>query len=257
MGATGPVGAELLCSNISIECLNQPELINVGKDPSVMLQGLWNYKAYKETLEVLQDLDPQTTIIHLHGYTKSLSTSPVAAAKKKGFKVVCTLHDFFAACPNGAQFDYVLNAPYTRQCLSVSCITRNCDKRAYIHKLYRVVRSFVQKTLGAFPRSVKHYIQLSKTSVSILKPYLPKDATFYPLENLIEVEKGEAVNIADNNHLVYVGRLDKEKGIEDMLQAVKRTGVSLTIVGDGPLRELAENTPNVSVTGWVEPSRVQ
>lgn len=257
IGATGPVGEELLNSNVSVECLGQPELISVGKNPSVMLQGLWNYKAYKETLEVLNALDPASTVIHLHGYTKSLSTSPITAANKKGFTAICTLHDFFAACPNGAQFDYVVNAPCPRKCLSMSCVTANCDKRGYHHKLYRVARSFAQKILGAFPRSVKCYIQLSNTSANILKNYLPKNAKFFPLENLIEVNKSAAVDVTANDHLVYVGRLDREKGIEHMLEAISAANIPLTIVGDGPLRELAEKSPHVTVTGWVTPARVQ
>ena len=46
------------------------------------------------------------TIVHLHGYTKALSTAPALAARRAGFATICTLHDFFAACPNGAFFDY-------------------------------------------------------------------------------------------------------------------------------------------------------
>lgn len=106
LGAVGPVCTELAQAPLRVVCLNQPELLNVGKNPGVMLQGLWNLAAGKQMRELLQPLNPATTIVHLHGYTKALTTSPVRAATTLGFKTVCTLHDFYTACPNGAFFDF-------------------------------------------------------------------------------------------------------------------------------------------------------
>ena len=107
IGACGPVCPELTRADIAVINLGQVELINAGKNPLIMLQGLWNFKAAKIMGNVLRELDPKNTIVHLHGYTKALTTSPIKVSKNKGFKVVCTLHDFFTVCPNGALFNYV------------------------------------------------------------------------------------------------------------------------------------------------------
>ena len=164
LGASGPIGKELQNSKAEILCLDQPELITASKNPGVLFQGLWNMAAHAKMGALLATLDTYSTIIHLHGYTKALTASPIRAAVERGFKVVCTLHDFFAACPNGAFFDYTKNQICPRRGLSVDCITTNCDKRHYHHKLYRVARSTVQKTLGRLPDGVKEYITLSQRS---------------------------------------------------------------------------------------------
>ncbi len=64
--------------------------------------------------------------------------------------------------------------------------------------------------------------------------------------------------------LLYVGRLDREKGIDLLLRAMERlNGVRLRIVGEGPLRPRLEHLAKslgigdrVSFIGWLEPSAI-
>lgn len=256
IGACGPVCPELKNANLEVICLGQAELINAGKNPLIMLQGLWNFKATKVMGKLLKELDKSSTIIHLHGYTKALTTSPVRVSNRLGFKVICTLHDFFPACPNGAFFDYIKCEPCPKRAMSWDCITTQCDKRHYLHKLFRVVRTFIQQKIGGLPNKVKDYITLSKQSANLLKSYLPKDARYYSLENPIEIPHLPQVNVRENKLVVAVGRIDPEKGIETLLQAAEKAGVSLTLVGDGSLRNLAESYPFCRVTGWLSPAQV-
>ncbi len=256
VGACAPICPELKNAPMEVICLGQTELINAGKNPLVMLQGLWNFKAAKVMRELLKKMDKANTIIHLHGYTKALTTSPVRVVNRLGFKIVCTLHDFFPACPNGAFFDYVKCKPCPKRAMSFDCIKTQCDKRHYVHKLYRVVRTFIQQKFGGLPSEIKDYITLSKQSAELLSSYLPKDARYHPLENPIDVPRLPLVNVGANKSVVAVGRIDAEKGIEILLEAAKIAGVSLTLVGDGSLRKLAESYSFCRVTGWLSSAQV-
>jgi glycosyltransferase involved in cell wall biosynthesis len=51
--------------------------------------------------------------------------------------------------------------------------------------------------------------------------------------------------------MVAIGRLDLEKGIEILLKAAQQSGMPLTLVGDGPLRQRAEASGVCRVTGWI------
>lgn len=254
--ACAPICDELINAKIEVICLEQKELINAGKNPLALLQGIWNFKAARELKNLLKTLDAGNTIIHLHGYTKALSASVVRVAISQKFKIICTLHDFFTACPNGAFFDYVSVTPCHKRALSASCVARNCDKRAYHHKLFRVARGLVQKHYGGLPSGVKNYITLSQQSANLLRPYLPKDAKFYALENPIAAEKLPPINVSKNQEIIFVGRLDAEKGIEILLEAAEKTASKLTLVGDGALRGLAQARGNCRVTGWISPAQV-
>jgi peptidoglycan/LPS O-acetylase OafA/YrhL/glycosyltransferase involved in cell wall biosynthesis len=257
VGAVGPICEQLSQAPLRVECLNQGQLLDAGKRPGVVLQGLWNTKASGRVRQILAGLSPNRTVVHLHGYTKALTTSPVRAAQSLGFKVVCTLHDFFAACPNGAFFDYGRAVPCPRRALSMGCVAARCDKRHYAHKLFRVARGYLQRVLGHFPAAVDHYISLSEKSAAILAPYLPKRAHMYKLANVIGVLESPPVAVEKNDRILYVGRLDEEKGVRLLARAAAALGLPVTFVGDGPLRAEIEAMPGITVTGWLAPEQVQ
>lgn len=256
IGAVGPVCDELRDAGVRTVCLNQPELAEASSRPAVLAQTLWNQAAYRAARGAMKTLAPQRTVVHLHGYTKALTTAPALAARRAGFPTVCTLHDFFAACPNGAFYDYRKQQPCRLQAMSLSCAATACDKRHALHKVYRVARGLAQRHVARFPASVRDYIALSQRSAGILRSYLPADARLYPLANIIDVPRGPPIDVAANESLLVVGRLDAEKGVELAAEAAQRAGLPIVFVGDGPCRSAVE-ARGARVTGWLTAAEVQ
>src|SRR5574344_1302345 len=58
------------------------------------ISNLYNFKVKKEFSHLLKNLDKESTIIHVHGWTKALSSSVFNDSFKMGFKTVLTFHDF-------------------------------------------------------------------------------------------------------------------------------------------------------------------
>jgi glycosyltransferase involved in cell wall biosynthesis len=255
LGAVGPVCPELLDSGVRVICLDQPALADAKTNPRAAFTAMWNVAAYRTLHRILAALDPRHSIVHLHGYTKALSTAPALAARRAGFASICTLHDFFAACPNGAFFDYRRQAPCTLRALSPACLATACDKRHAMHKAYRVVRGAVQRHLARFPGSVGHYISLSDRSAALLRPYLPANAQLYPLTNIIDVPREAPVDPGGNRNLMVVGRLDEEKGVLLAMRAAQIAGLPIVFVGDGPYRSQLE-AAGARVTGWLSAAEV-
>ena len=252
LGAVGPVCQELLDSGVRVVCLDQPALLDAK---TAAFSAMWNQTAYRALRKMLASLDRRRTIVHLHGYTKSLSTSPVMAARRGGFVTVCTLHDFFAACPNGAFFNYQQQTPCTLRALSTACLTTACDKRHPMHKAYRVLRGVVQRHLARFPAGVEQYISLSDRSAALLRPYLPHSAQLYPLTNIIDVQRQPPVDPGGNRNLMVIGRLDEEKGVLLAMRSAAAAGLPIVFVGDGPYRGQLE-AAGARVTGWLSAAEV-
>ena len=82
VGAVGPVCDALMAAPLDVACLDQPELMDAGKHPLALLRSMWNPSAYARVGALLRGLDPARTVVHLHGYTKALSTSPMLAARR-------------------------------------------------------------------------------------------------------------------------------------------------------------------------------
>lgn len=251
VGAVGPISDELQAAGVRVICLGQSELSEAAGKPEVALQGLWNSAAYGAMAQVLSGLEPRNTVVHLHGFTQGLSSSPVRRALQREFKVVSTLHDFFVACPNGGFFDYVAESTCHRPPLSLRCIATNCDKRAYSHKMYRVLRSSVQRLAGGLPGGVMHYIAPSTRAADVMRPHLPRNARIFGLRNPVEVPRAPPIDVARNTTIVAIGRLSPEKGIAVLAQAAQLARTTVRLVGDGALRGLAEASGVCTVTGWL------
>ncbi|HTW72134.1 MAG TPA: glycosyltransferase [Acetobacteraceae bacterium] len=255
LGAVGAPCEALLDAGVQVLSLHQPELLQVWRHPSAAMRAVWNNAAFAATRSLLAEWDAARTIVHLHGYTKALSTSPALAARLAGFATLCTLHDFFAACPNGAMYDYRREQPCERRALSVSCMVANCDKRHPLHKSYRVARGMLQRHFALFPQSVRDFVALSQRSAALLQPYLGPDAELYPLPNIIDVPHAPPVEVATNSHLCVLGRLDAEKGVTLAAEAARHAGMPIMFAGEGPLRAAAEAC-GAAVTGWLDSAGV-
>ncbi|MEP5237823.1 MAG: hypothetical protein ABJQ38_02630, partial [Flavobacteriaceae bacterium] len=143
--AVGPIDEILKDSNVEVIWLNQKWIV---KEPNIfkaMIQGIWNLKAKRKFQQLLETLDRNHTIIHVHTWVKSLSSSFVSTIHSMGFKNVITLHDYFTACPNGAFYNYQKKSICKLKPLSTNCLLSNCDKQSRLQKIWRVLRQFVQK----------------------------------------------------------------------------------------------------------------
>ena len=238
---------------------NQNEALKEKNKIKGALNGIYNFKAKKVFKTLLKTLDKDTTIIHIHGWTKALSSSVFDIAFKMKFEVVLTLHDYFTACPNGGYFNYKKNEICHFKPLSLKCIRCNCDSRNYGFKLYRVIRQFVQNKIVKLNDKLKNVITISEFSEKILKPTLGKNTKITRIYNPIDIdENAEKVDPSKNEYYLYVGRISKEKGVDLFCQAITELGLKGVAVGDGDEREkLQKQYPNIEFTGWKNKEEVK
>ena len=257
LSAVGPVASELRESPVRVFVTGQHA---IAKDPSrirAVIQGLWNRESSRLLETILDGMDPQSTIFHLHGWTKALSSSVVRVAMRRGLPIVCTLNDYFTACPNGAFLDYPKTEVCTRKPLGGSCLVTQCDNRGYSHKAWRVLRQYVQHRWGLIPQAIRHFIKVSDFSLNILRPYLPQDAKLYAVPNIIDIPPHLPVRVIANSAYTMVGRLSREKGPMCLAEAAKRGTFKAVFVGEGDCRSLVEAIcPGAQVTGWCSRAQV-
>ncbi len=231
---------------------NQKEALKEKNKLKGIVNGIYNLKAKKTLKDLLMKLDKSETIIHVHGWTKALSSSIFDIAFKLDFRVVLTLHDYFTACPNGGYFNYNSNNICKLKPLSWKCIKCNCDSRNYAFKLYRVIRQFIQNKIVKVPQKIKYVIGISNLNIEILKKTLNPQITIKKINNPIDYE-GEDIksDSSKNKYYLYVGRVTKEKGVEEFCKAITEAGVRGIVVGEGSERtKLEERYSNIEFTGW-------
>ena len=109
--------------NLRVVCLGGQEIGHDSNRLRAFTGGLWNQHAWRALDQELAAHDPEDTVVHVHMWTKALSSSVLKLAIRRGFKVLVTLHDFFIGCPTGGLFLHKTAEICTYKPLSVSADT--------------------------------------------------------------------------------------------------------------------------------------
>ncbi|HWA21021.1 MAG TPA: glycosyltransferase family 4 protein [Caulobacterales bacterium] len=256
--AVGPPDPALAAAGVRVECLGDPEFIRDPNFARAAVSGLWKRGSAVALGKLLNGLDPADSLIHIHGWTKSLSASVLDAALSSGVATVVTLHDYFSVCPNGGFFNYQKQVPCGLQAMSASCVASNCDSRSFSHKLWRVARQKIMEQRTGAPQSLRHVIYVSAASRSILEPYFAEQTQWHLVRNAVDAPRGPRVPAETNSCLLFLGRLSPEKGADLLADAGQITGQSIRIVGEGDDRARIEKQwPRAALVGWLPRSGVQ
>jgi glycosyltransferase involved in cell wall biosynthesis len=189
----------------------------------------------------------------IHNVFPAMSPSVYALAFKLGVPVVQYLHNYRMSCVNG----YFLN--HGEAC--TSCIHGNFTKAALTGCWHnsRLISGWMGavmvwvRSMGVYQK-VAAWVALSGIQKKIhTEMGIPAERIhinphfFIPREDLLIPEPGADV--------LFVGRLSKEKGVEQLLDAWKQTDrgeAKLLLAGDGPERAALENKIAAEKIGGVE-----
>lgn len=152
------------------------------------------------------------------------------------------------------------------------CESRNCLRCVLAHRrppqLWRATGLLDRKlkhmdviiAKSQFSRD-KHYAYGLKQEMEVLPLFLPPLATSEAGRH--EGQDGGMARCPEHPrpYFLFVGRLEKIKGVQDLLPPIRRHGqADLLIAGDGPytamLKDMASDNPRVHFLGRVAPSRL-
>ncbi|PZU90431.1 MAG: polysaccharide biosynthesis protein [Shinella sp.] len=215
----------------------------------------YNRRAYEALNDMLAERDEET-VVHVHGWSQILSPSIFHALTRHRARVIVTAHDFFLSCPNGGYLNFRRGDVCTHNPLSAACLYSNCDKRNYMHKLWRVGRMLTQRSAGqAFWNRVE-VILAHENMESYLRSAGLKH--FRTLRTPCKPLTAEPVKAWQNDRTLFLGRMTWEKGVRTLAEALNMTGRTATLIGQGPLlEEMQRVLPHCYVPGWLEDSEVQ
>lgn len=246
-------------AGVILHDLGQEDILKDKNHLRAALRGIWNFKAAKEMSTLLDEFSPEDTLVHFHHWDNTISSAPIRAVWRNGFKAVGTLHYYSVICPNG----FFFNFPEMRICrlppMSLGCIFNHCDPRSYKQKFWRLVRQWVKNYWAGIPGKLSALITISDFSEKILAPYLPPEVPRFRVSNPIDCDEvTEPVDVLNNEIFLFVGRLVKEKGVRLFCNAVTEAGVQGVVAGDGPERvPLQKEFPEISWLGWRSPEEIK
>lgn len=205
----------------------------------------------------IDENDTPGTVYHLHNWHKVLSPACFGPLRRVASRLICSANDYFLACPNGGYFDFRHHAACDRTPLSAACLAANCDKRNMGHKLWRVARQVARERQIDFRSAGATVLAVHDGMIPLLaRRRIPRSA-IRVLRNPISPWRTTRIEAERNRSLMFVGRLEVDKGIITLARAANAVGASLAVVGDGPLAGvLPDLCPGVVMHGQRPPAEL-
>ena len=206
------VNPELAALGVPVTAAHQAPLLERDRAEAAR-SGIYNTPARDLVARHIAEHDDPQTIYHLHGWAQILSPAVFTALAPVASRVFVHAHDMFLACPNGVYMDYRAGKVCTRTPLSLDCALTNCDKRAYVHKVWRLARHAVLRRTfdGALPWAGVFQIHPD------MQPRLERGAIpghlCRTLRNPADPYRTTRIAAEENKGFIYVGRLEADKGV--------------------------------------------
>jgi len=199
----------------------------------------YNFEAKNNLEEYLKEIQPDLIIIH--NFLFHLTSSVFDACNKFNIPVVLYLHDPRLFCPGGL-LAYSDKYCYEEPCIKgnpICCIKNRC-------KLSSLKASIIAALSFIFIRNQNTFnkcdviICISEALKNLAVNAGVPTEKIKVINHFVEDEKLLIQpNYKNNNYFLYVGRLDREKGVHFLIEAMKKVSsdIQLHIVGDGYEKE--------------------
>ncbi|MDC3123552.1 hypothetical protein OBB00_02405 [Gammaproteobacteria bacterium] len=206
------------------------------------LRNIFNFHAFYRLRQLVNDKKPK--IVLLHSWTKQLSPAVLLALKGVRTLVVC--HDYFLSCPNGGRYHYQDRQQCQLAGGSFACAVKNCDKKNYLLKIYRLIRYAVQNRIFRWLDPELYVLN------DIQNGLLSEKYRTQTVRNTIPVL---TIQNEIGQDVVFLGRCDPEKGIDTIFKCDIPREFGLRLYG--PSREEVPEKFRDVAYGWTSAAIIQ
>jgi glycosyltransferase involved in cell wall biosynthesis len=195
-------------------------------------------------------------VVHAHGIHRQISPSILAPAAARNIPVVQTLHDYHHICPADALLYTGIEPCDPRRCGRLwygAAVAGRCVRGSFSASALSAAETAWARARGVYERGVARFISPSR----FMAEQMRAGGWELPFDIVPNATVTTDAPRSAGEGFVVVGRLAREKGVAVALQAASEAGVSMTVVGTGPLEaELRSAYPQSRFTGQLDREHV-
>ncbi len=234
--------------SVDLLTADNSRIIGIKSQAGVALSSIYSRRSRVQVEERITDSKPD--IVHVHNFFPQLSPSVYYACTKAKIPVIQTLHNFRLICPNALLFrDGAPCEDCVGRLIPWPGIKNACYRDSHVGTAVVATMLTTHRLWGTW-QVVDAYIALSEFARRKLIAGGVPSSHLFVKPNCLMPDPGMCARSSD--YALFVGRLSPEKGIKTLLAAWAHLPARrLKIVGDGPLRDVVEQTdiPNLEFIG--------
>lgn len=234
-----------IVSNMKIDNYSKVEKVQLLKNAYA------SPETNQEITKIISDFNPD--IAHIHNIYPLISPVVYKILHENNIPIVQTLHNYRFICPNGLFFR---DGEICTKCLDkksyYQCGVNQCYHDSYVQSFWYA--DIISRGSKWF-KYIDKFIALNPfiKDMMIQRGFNSKKISIVPnFSYEIDVKNDEKSN---EEYVLYLGRLTREKGIETLLKSMdKIDGMKLFVAGEGELKEnvlSAEKSGKVKYLGFV------
>lgn len=213
---------------------------DIGKSVSKIeaaASAVWSRKWHAEVAHKLGS--GGFDILHVQNFFPLISPSVYYAARLAGVPVVQAVRNYRLTCPSANLFR---DGQVCHSCLGTSLklpgIWHACYRGSRVGSATVAAMSAVHRGLGTWGSKVSAFVAISNYVRDVLIQDRFDDRRIVVKPNFVEVSGAfNSRPAAERKHILYVGRLTREKGLDVLIEAYKLSGIKipLKLLGEGVL----------------------
>ncbi len=206
----------------------------MGEKLKISAQLPFSMHHYRRVREKIRSFHP--SVVHAHNTFPLLTPSVYAAAAAERIPVVQSVHNYRFLCSNGLFLQP--NGSVCERCLGGAhwnAVRFRCYGGSRLRSGGMALSLSIHRLLRTFHRTISAFISPSQfLKEKLVKGGLPEKKIFHIPPTILEM--GERQHEPEEQMLLYVGRLSREKGLMTLLKAAGDVpDWPVQIVGSGPL----------------------
>ena len=219
------------------------------------LRVIYSGEARRKIRRVLEDFQPD--VCHLNNFKYQLTPAILLEIRSwqretgHSCKILYTAHDYQLVCPNHLCYAPGREAP-CEKCLGgnyLHCVQGRCIHGSRLRSVLGAAEGFFWRAMGTY-RQIDAVICCSR----FVKDRLDRNPALVGktlvLHNFAEPVPDVAQEKGDT--VLYFGRYEPEKGVQDLLQAAKALPeISFRFAGSGSLKKAMAGISNVEDLGYL------
>ena len=200
-----------------------------------LVSGRWDYRELDQVIDAGR---PEVAVVH--NVYPLIGNDVHAHLRRRGIATVQVIHAMRYTCLNGLHFreGQICERCHTGHVLPG--VVRGCYRGSVVQSALQGTEYLRTRWLAPYHRHVDRFVALTRFAAGRLQAAGVPAERIRVIPNAFREAPALGVDPAAGTHVLFLGRLSAEKGVDVLVRALAGAGVPVIVAGDGPERATLE-----------------